>query len=321
MPSPVQAGVNGGIVKDGPELSYRRAWYDERMRNNLQPCQPQNYDFHCHSTASDGMLAPRALVERAAQRGVRRLALTDHDTLRGLPEAAEAAAALGVELIPGIELSVSWDNRELHLVGLNIDPQQAAMLELVEAQQQARRLRAEKIGARLDKAAGLIGSYQRAAELADTDAPGRPWFARMLVAEGKVRDMNHAFDRYLRQGQSAFVKTPWVTLTQAIAVINEAGGLAVLAHPLRYGLTRRKLRKLLGEMTEHGRCALEVALPGQNMSDQRLLDECLRDFELLASGGSDFHSPEQKWLDLGRLPELPAGARPVWEGFQPAPRG
>lgn len=283
--------------------------------NNLQICRPQNYDFHCHSSASDGMLSPAELVARASLQGIRRLALTDHDTLAGLPEAALAAGQAGIELVPGIELSVGWDSRELHLVGLNIDPQHPAMLSLVAAQQQARRLRAEKIGARLDKAAGLTGSYQRAAELAGSDAPGRPWFARMLVAAGKVRDMNHAFDRYLRQGQSAFVRTPWVPLDEAVGVVNAAGGLAILAHPLRYGLTRRKLRKLLAEMGELGRCGLEVALPGQNGTHQRLLDECLRDFDLYASGGSDFHSPEQKWLELGRLPDLPDGVRPVWEGF------
>lgn len=284
--------------------------------NDLQTCRPRGYDFHCHSSASDGMLSPTELVARAHGQGVRRLALTDHDTLAGLDEAAAAAGRHGIELVPGIELSVVWESRELHLVGLDVDPEHPGLLDMVASQQQARRLRAEKIGARLDQAAGLTGSYRRAAELGGSDAPGRPWFARMLVEAGKVRDMNHAFDRFLRQGQSAFVRTPWISIEEAVRVVNAAGGTAILAHPLRYGLTRRKLRQLLTGMCEAGSCGLEVALPGQNSQHQRLLDECLRDFPLYASGGSDFHSPEQTWLELGRLPAMPEHARPVWEAFR-----
>ena len=288
-----------------------RPWYPQAMQPHVLPSRPQGYDFHCHSSASDGLLSPAELVARAAEAGVQRLALTDHDTLAGLGEAREAARGLGIELVNGIELSVDWDKRELHLVGLGFDPGNQGLLALVDSQQQARTLRAQRIGKRLDKAAGLTGSYQRACELANTDAPGRPWFARVLVAAGKVRDMNHAFDRFLRQGQSAFVRTPWVSVGEAVATLNAAGGVAVLAHPLRYGLTRRKLRQLLTVMCEAGSCAIEMAIPGQTRNDWRLLEECVRDFPLRASGGSDFHSPEQSWLTLGCLPDLPAGVQRV----------
>ncbi|MBZ2187593.1 PHP domain-containing protein [Alcanivorax sp. JB21] len=278
---------------------------------------PEIYDFHCHSTASDGVLSPSELVRAAAEAGVQQLAITDHDTLAGLPEAARAAAEHGLELVSGIELSVIWSKREIHLVGLGMDTSAPALQTLVAAQQHARVNRAELIGKRLDKAAGLANSYGLAADLAGTDAPGRPWFARMLVAAGKVRDEQHAFNRYLKAGQSAYVSTPWATLSDAVAAVREAGGVPVVAHPVRYGMTRRKLRQLLADFCEDGGQAIEVAMPRLNEAQKALLGECLRDFPLHASGGSDFHTPAQKWLTLGRLPALPEGARAVSELFGP----
>lgn len=270
------------------------------------------YDFHCHSTASDGRLRPAELMERAASEGVELLALTDHDTLGGLDEARQAASRLGVGLINGIEFSVTWQRRELHLVGLGFDDQHASLLALVADQQEARVKRAKAIGRRLDKVAGMTDSYQQAAELAGTDAPGRPLFARVLVAQGKVRDENHAFERFLRQGRSGFVATPWPDIDQVSQVIRAAGGIPVLAHPVRYDFTRRKLRQLLSQLCQSlDRFAIEVCTPGLHPNQHQLLLECLRDFPLAASGGSDFHSPAQHWLNLGKLPALPKGATSV----------
>lgn len=271
------------------------------------------YDLHSHSTASDGALAPAELVRRAAEQGVDHLALTDHDTLAGLPEAREAARAQGVSLVPGLELSVLWGSRELHLLGLWVDPDHAGLRELVASQMAARERRARTMGERLDQAAGLTGSYERACALADSVAPGRPFFARLLLDDGLVRNFQHAFDRFLKQGRSAFVKTPWCEMGDAVRVIRAAGGVAVLAHPTRYGLTRRKLRQLLTDLVDAGGHGLEVATPGLSHDQRSLLAECARDFPLAASAGSDFHSPEQHWLELGRLPELPTGARAVWQ--------
>jgi predicted metal-dependent phosphoesterase TrpH len=267
----------------------------------------QRFDFHCHSLASDGALTPTELVGRAAAAGVELLALTDHDTLAGQAEAREAAQQAGIRLLPGIEVSVAWDNRELHVVGLGFDPDHVAISALVESQQQARTRRAERIGAKLDKAAGLANSYQHTVRLSGHTAPGRPWFAKMLVAAGKVRDEQHAFNRFLKPGQSCFVTTPWVTLEEAIEAIRAAGGVAVLAHPTRYNFTRRKLRRCLEQFVAAGGQGLEVLTPGLNHQQQALLAECLRDFPLHASGGSDFHTPQQTWLELGRLPPVPAG--------------
>lgn len=281
------------------------------------PCHPTGcYDFHCHSRASDGTLPPASVVELAAQNGVTCLALTDHDTHAGLAEAAAAATRLGIRLVPGGEWSLRWDTRELHVLGLNVNPEADALRELETAQRLAREKRAQRMGEKLDKAADVAHSYAKACTLAGSTWPGRPWFARVLIAEGKVRDMNHAFNRFLRRGQAAFVATPWATLEEGIAAIRAGGGVAVLAHPQHYELTRTKLRRLLADFCAAGGQGLEVAMPGLTLHQQQLLAECLRDFPLLASGGSDFHSPEQSWLTLGRLPPLPRDAKFIADAFR-----
>ncbi len=258
-------------------------------------------------------MSPTEVVERAAEAGVEWLALTDHDTHAGLDEAFCASQQQGIQLIPGAEWSLKWNKRDWHVLGLNVDPAHEAMTQLETYQQAARLKRAQQIGKRLDKAANLIGSYEKACTLADNPAPARPWFARMLLAEGRVRSMNHAFNRFLKKGQSAFVATPWASMEEGIAAIKAAGGTAVLAHPQHYKLTRTKLRRLLTAFCELGGEGLEVVMPNLTPHQNRLLAECLHDFSLVASGGSDFHSPEQKWLKLGGLPAMPAKARPVWD--------
>lgn len=282
------------------------------MVKEIHPC----FDFHCHSTASDGALSPTDLVARAAGAGVQYLALTDHDTLAGLEEAGAAACEHGLQLIPGIEVSVQWTSRELHIVGLAFDPQHPDITELVEYQQQARVVRAQKIGQKLDKAACMSSAYDKAAMLSGQIAPGRPWFAQVLVSEGKARNDQHAFNRFLKPGQSAFVKTPWLTVTQAVTAIRAGGGVAVLAHPLSYGFTRKKLRAFLKDFAEAGGQGLETQMPGLNPNQKQTLAECLKDFDLLASGGSDFHSPRQTWLELGRVPAVPENVPAIWQQFK-----
>lgn len=269
-------------------------------------------DFHSHSTASDGVLSPSELVARAAEYGVDALALTDHDTLAGLDEARAAADQHGLTLVNGIELSVLQGNREIHVLGLWVDPDSPVLRDRVAVQMQARQERARRIGARLDKAARIQDSYIKACELGDTNAPGRPWFARVLMAEGVVRDQRHAFNRFLKKGQSGYVSTPWVTLEQGVADLCAAGGVPVLAHPQAYGLTRKRLRELVRDFRNAGGLALEAAMPGLSPQQAGLLEECWRHFGLGVSGGSDFHSPQQKWLRLGGLPPFPADATPVW---------
>jgi predicted metal-dependent phosphoesterase TrpH len=274
--------------------------------------EPVIYDFHCHSRASDGELPPAEVVMLAAKQGVEWLALTDHDTHAGLEEAAIACREQGVRLCPGAEWSLLHETREYHVLGLNVDPTASVLCQLESRQQAARRKRAQAIGQRLDRVARMEGSYARACEMADSDAPGRPWFARVLVGEGRVRDMQHAFNRFLKKGQAAFVATPWATFEEGIEAIRQAGGTAVLAHPQHYQLTRTRLRRLLADFCEAGGQGMEVAMPGLTAQQAHLLTESCIDFGLVASGGSDFHSPEQHWLTLGRLPLLSDGLSPVW---------
>lgn len=275
------------------------------------------YDYHCHTTASDGELSPTALVTLAAKEGVQSLAITDHDTVSAYEEALPVAQSLGVELISGIELSVKWHKVELHLVGLGMDLTAPEFQALVQQQKAARRERAKKMGERLDKATGLKGTYEGVCQLAGSQTPGRPHFAQWLVQQGQVRDIEHAFNRFLKAGQSGYVSTPWVSMFEALEVIQQSGGVSVIAHPTRYRLTRMKLRRLLTEFCEHGGQGLEVALPRLNAQQEALLYECMEDFPLVASGGSDFHSPKQEWLTLGKIPPLKEGTPFVRSHIEP----
>ncbi|MDQ2069659.1 PHP domain-containing protein [Natronospira bacteriovora] len=269
-------------------------------------------DLHTHSTASDGRLAPAELVALAAEAGVRRLALTDHDTLAGLPEARAAAEDHGVELVPGLELSCQWRRQEIHVVGLWVD-EQSPILTAALAEQAARReQRAERIAHRLEQNR-MPGALDGARRLASGATLTRPHFARWLVETGHVPDMPTAFRRWLGRGKPAAVGFQWPPMSEAIDWIRQAGGVAVLAHPLKYRLTSTKLRALLADFAEAGGQAMEVR---SGIMDGDRLRHCLaraEEYDLLASMGSDFHAPT-RWQPVpGRLPTLPSGTRTVWE--------
>lgn len=265
------------------------------------------YDYHCHSTASDGTLSPTELVELAVSLGVQSFAITDHDTVASYEEASLAAAAASLELISGVELSVLWERIELHMVGLGMDIYAPLFVDLIAQQQNARTERALKMGRKLDQVTGLTGAYEGACALAGSRAPGRPHFAQWLVAKKQVRDSEHAFNRFLKVGRSGFVSTPWVSLEKAVHVVTACGGVAVMAHPTRYRFTRTKLRRLLSQFRAFGGEGMEVALPRLAPAQEEMLYDCLVEFSLVASGGSDFHSPQQHWLALGRTPALRDG--------------
>jgi hypothetical protein len=270
------------------------------------------FDLHTHSTASDGTLTPAELVATAVEKGIDQLALTDHDTTAGLNEAARAAQEQGIGLIPGIELSVSWAYQTLHIVGLHIDSSHPDMQAGVEQQLEFRRWRAEEIGRRLEKA-GITGAYDGACQYADGELVGRTHFARYLVAEGHARDIKQVFKRYLVKGKPGHVPGEWATLEQALGWIHAAGGLAVVAHPARYKLSATRLRQLLGEFGELGGTALEVVSGSHSRDDVLRFAQLSQTWQLAASSGSDYHGPENPYRDMGRLPELPPGCRPVWE--------
>jgi 3',5'-nucleoside bisphosphate phosphatase len=274
----------------------------------------EKYDLHCHSTLSDGALSPSELVQRAYDQGVTSLALTDHDTMAGYTEAESAARQAGVTLIPGIELSVSWQGKSFHILGLNIDPNYPPLLEATRQIQTVRFERAEKIAAKLEKKR-IAGAFDWVVKAAGDGMITRTHFAGFLVSQFHVSTQQEAFDRYLAKGKPAYVSTEWANMDSAINWINQSGGHAVLAHPLRYKLTSNWMKRLLTAFKQAGGQGIEVVTGRCNADEVRLAAEYANRFELAGSVGSDFHSPQNPWVELGRLAHLPANIKPIWELF------
>jgi len=272
------------------------------------------YDLHTHSDASDGTLSPAELVQRAAAAGVRCLALTDHDTLEGLATAASTARQEGIDWVPGVEVSVTWGGRTIHLVGLHVDAACPVLLEGLAGLREYRVWRAEEIGRRL-AGHGIEGAFEGARTLSSGRLVSRTHFARLLVRRGVAADVRHVFKHFLVQGKPGYVPGQWAALNDAVGWIRQAGGQAVLAHPARYKLTRGGLRRLIGEFREAGGCALEVVSGSHSRDDYVTMAHHAADFGLLSSAGSDFHDPLAPWIELGRLPELPDGCVPIWRDW------
>jgi 3',5'-nucleoside bisphosphate phosphatase len=268
-------------------------------------------DLHTHSTASDGTLTPTELLTRAAGAGVETLALTDHDTLAGIAEARAAAQRLGVHLIPGVEVSVTWGGRTVHIVGLGVDTHCPALLAGLAGLQEYRLWRAEEIGRRLAQA-GYAGALDGARGHAAGTLIGRTHFARFLVESGAAEDLRDVFKRFLVAGKPGHVPGEWTTLEDAVGWIRAARGLAVIAHPARYDFTRRKMQRLLGEFRECGGRGLEVVSGSHSRDDYFVYARHATEQGLYASAGSDYHGPEKPWIELGRLPQLPDGCTPIW---------
>ncbi|HIP53065.1 MAG TPA: PHP domain-containing protein [Chromatiales bacterium] len=277
----------------------------------------KKYDLHSHSTASDGTLRPAELVARAAAVGIDALALTDHDTTAGLDEAATEAQRQGIELINGVEISVTWSGRVVHIVGLHIDSSDTRLQRGLERLCEFRQWRAEEIGRRLCKA-GISGAYEGACAFASGGLISRTHFARFLVREGYASDERQVFKHYLVAGKPGHVKGEWADLAEAVEWIRGAGGEAVIAHPARYRLTRTRLRRLLREFTEAGGSALEVVSGSHGKDDCYAMARHANDWGLRASAGSDYHGPEKPWIELGRLPPLPEICVPIWEAWEAA---
>jgi predicted metal-dependent phosphoesterase TrpH len=274
-----------------------------------------SFDLHCHSTRSDGLLAPAEVVARAAVRGVRTLALTDHDEVSGLREARERANDVGVRFINGVEISVTWSGRTLHIVGLHIDPDNPELVTGLEQIRSGRQSRAERIASRLEKA-GISGSLAGARSyVTNPDLVGRTHFARFLVERGHARDMQAVFRRYLTDGKPGYVPHRWASLDQAVHWIKVSDGIAVLAHPGRYGLTRAERESALSSFKDTGGSAVEVVTGSHTPDQYATWAGYAQRFGLLASAGSDFHGPGESRRDFGELPGLPAGCTPVWEKF------
>nr|WP_312410096.1 RNase AM [Pseudescherichia sp.] len=271
------------------------------------------YDLHSHTLASDGLLSPEELVHRAVEMRIGTLAITDHDTTSAIPAARAEIARAGLDLmlINGVEISTLWENHEIHIVGLNIDIEHPAMVTLLEEQKARRQARAMQIGERLEKA-HVPGAWEGALRLANGGAVTRGHFARFLVESGKASDVAGVFKKYLARGKTGYVPPQWCTIKQAIDVIHHSGGKAVVAHPGRYDLSAKWLKRLLAHFAEQGGDAMEVAQCQQAPNERTQLAAYAQQFGLMASQGSDFHQP-CPWIELGRKLWLPAGVEAVWQ--------
>ncbi len=269
-------------------------------------------DLHAHSTASDGLLTPTALVARAAFRGVDVIALTDHDDTLGLAAAAQAAATAGIRFVPGVEISATWERHTVHVVGLHVDATDAVLTQGLTQVRAGRETRARHIGQALARV-GIGGAYEGARELAGGDhLISRAHFARYLVAQGKAASTRDVFRSYLVPGKPGYVAHAWAPLVDAIAWIHAAGGQAVLAHPGRYAVTPTGMHRLLSTFRDAGGDALEVISGAHTRTECETFAGHARSFGLLASTGSDFHGPDESPHDLGSLPALMPGTTPVW---------
>jgi len=270
------------------------------------------FDLHCHSHFSDGILSPQLLLARAKERNVNVLALTDHDTIAGLVLAQQAADECGITLINGIEFSSQWGKGGVHIVGLGIELESSSLKAAIEHQHHARVIRADQIAARLAKA-GITGTLEGARVIAGEALVGRPHFAQHLVNIGAVNNINSAFKKYLGAGKPADVKYQWPDMTTVINWIHAAGGVAVLAHPCKYDLTRTKMCAMISDFAQAGGDALEVISGQQALAMTLDLARIATANNLAASCGSDFHGPHYSWQELGNFSSLPESCRPVWQ--------
>ena len=272
-----------------------------------------NADLHCHSTVSDGTLAPEDVAARAHANGVQLWALTDHDEVSGQHRAAAAAHALGMQYLPGVEISITFIGKTVHIVGLGIDPDDARLVEGLRQTRGGREVRAREMAQGLAQV-GIRGAYEGALKfVGNPDLISRTHFARFLVEARVCRDTSEVFRKFLVEGKPGFVPHRWATLKDAVTWINQAGGMAVVAHPARYGFTATEEFALFTEFKHHGGRAVEVVTGSHTPAEYQTYAELAREFGLAASRGSDFHSPDESHTELGALPALPAGLTPVWE--------
>ena len=270
-----------------------------------------NADLHCHTTASDGDLRPHELVARAIDQSVDMLAITDHDNIDGYCEAIEENYS-NIRLVSGIELSAVWQGINIHIVGLNFIP---ALLQVaVSRQKKARQARAVKIARRLEKQ-GIVNALFGAQQFATSSIIGRPQFARYLVSAGLVTTEAEAFRKWLGAGKIGDVKTSWPTVPTVVADIINAGGQAVLAHPHHYKMTNRKLGNFLQQFKDCGGAGIEVCSSGMTKEKTDYFATLCTKYNLFASRGSDFHTPTNPWVELGRVAPIPAHLTPIWHAF------
>jgi predicted metal-dependent phosphoesterase TrpH len=275
-----------------------------------------NADLHSHSNVSDGTLSPEDLAARAHAQGVELWALTDHDEISGLHRARDAALAVGMDWLAGTEVSVSFAGETVHIVGLGFEPDDAALQAGLAATRGGRRERAQRMAEGL-AAAGVPGAFEGALRyVGNPDLISRTHFARYLVESGVCSDTYEVFRRFLTDGKPGYVPHQWARLGDAVRWITQAGGVAVIAHPARYKFSPSAEYALFSEFVAHGGRGVEVMTGSHSEAERLRYADMALEFDLLASRGSDFHSPTESRTDLGTLPDLPGRLRPVWEALQ-----
>ncbi len=274
-----------------------------------------NADLHCHSSVSDGTLSPEAVAARAHANGVELWALTDHDEVGGQHRAHAAAASLGMGYLPGAEISVTFANQTVHIVGLGFDPDDAALCEGLAQTRGGRERRARDMAQDLARV-GIEGAFEGALKyVGNPDLISRTHFARYMVEIGICNDPHEVFRRYLTEGKPGYVEHRWAKLADAVRWITGAGGVAVIAHPGRYDFTPNEEYALFTEFKSHGGTGVEVVTGSHTVAEYQKYADMAIEFDMLASRGSDFHDPSESHTDLGTLPNLPGKLTPVWEAL------
>ncbi len=274
-----------------------------------------NADLHCHSNVSDGMLAPAQVAARAKANGVDYWALTDHDEVGGIAEARAAATDIGLPFMAGVEISITWAGKTVHIVGLGIDENNDTLRAGLDSVRNGRLIRGREIARQLEQA-GIPGAFEGALQYADNpEMLGRTHFARFLVDAGVKPTVSAVFDNYLVEGKPGFVPHRWATLEEAVNWIRAAGGRAVIAHPGRYPFTDLQLWAMIDRFRELGGEGIEVVTGSHTPDQYGEFANVAKRSGLLASRGSDFHGPGESRVDLGALPPLPSGLTPVWHDW------
>ena len=275
----------------------------------------RNVDMHCHSNISDGVLTPAAVAARAHANGVDLWALTDHDELGGIAAARAAAADLGLSFVPGVEVSVTWANETVHIVGLQIDETDPGLEKGLQDTRSGRERRAREMAAQLERV-GIAGAFEGALKfVGNPDLIGRTHFARFLIEAGVCDDVSAVFRSFLVEGKPGFVPHRWASLSQAVGWIRGAGGVAVVAHPGRYRFSKLAYDEFFNAFKDLGGSAIEVMTGSHTVDQYAEYAKVATRYGFQASRGSDFHSPGESRIDLGALPPCPAGLVPVWRDW------
>jgi 3',5'-nucleoside bisphosphate phosphatase len=274
-----------------------------------------NADLHCHSVVSDGTLTPEQLAVRAKANGVALWALTDHDEIGGQDRALAAAQANGMKYLTGVEISITFANKTVHIVGLGFDAHDAQLKAGLHQTRGGRGERAKEMSDGLAKV-GIHGAYEGALKYAgNPELISRTHFARFLVETGACQDTHEVFRRFLTEGNPGFVPHRWASLKDAVQWIVQAKGMAIIAHPARYGFTPNEEFALFTEFKNYGGQGVEVVTGSHTPAEYVVYADMAQEFDLFASRGSDFHSPDESRIDLGTLPWLPGQLTPVWEAL------